>query len=371
LPLVAVTHHAAQLLHRYVHSLAPGEFTLKGQATAIQRAAFAQPDLFPIYGSSELVKPIPDKASLFFARYPTDFEAFPVGRAGFTSLIIYKNSPRWELSCVEKRSRVSLSPSWFFRHKPPTGAYSGNFSHMQACELILSRALSHDLKRDIARRMLEFPGSLENHPALSYALQKLARDSFRDRCEFALLTPYWYIQRAIQRAQDELETTIYILRHRAEFPAKTAHHPAGLHWEQLLAEAAQSAPLSRQFKEAHENRGANDAAFLDNVARAREWTDFELLLRELRELGAQPLILSMPLNGAYFDRIGVSPASRAVYIQHLRALAAQYNVALLDFEEYEQDLRFLSDSHDHLSVEGWMYFDKALDAFYHDRMNRL
>lgn len=371
LTLAAGAYQSAQLLHRYVHALAPGEFQLKGQAVAMQRAAFAQPDLLPIYGSSELVKPIPDKASLFFASYPTDFEVFPVGRAGCTSLIILQKLAAVGPALRGKKVAISLSPGWFFHHHSQTRYYSGNFSPMQAGELILSSELSHDLKRDTARRMLDFPQSLENSPALKYALQRLARDHFSDRCELSLLVPYWKIRRLIQRAQDDLATSLYILAHRSELQDKTRHRPADLDWDALLAQATQQSPRFRQFKETPEPNVATDAAFLENVSRAQEWTDFELLLRGLRELGAQPLLLSIPISGPYFDRIGIAPGSREIYLQHLRALAARYNMPLLDFEEYESDPRFLADPHDHLSAEGWMVFDKALDAFYHDRLSRL
>ena len=76
------------LVHRHIHALAPLSFSLKNQGVALQQSAFARPDLLPLYGSSELIKPIPDKAARFFRRYPTNFEVFPVGKAGTTSLII-------------------------------------------------------------------------------------------------------------------------------------------------------------------------------------------------------------------------------------------------------------------------------------------
>src|SRR6476646_8351514 len=54
---------------------------LNSLGTTLQREAFARADLFPIYGSSELVRPITDKAGLFFREYPTGFAVYPVGRA--------------------------------------------------------------------------------------------------------------------------------------------------------------------------------------------------------------------------------------------------------------------------------------------------
>jgi D-alanine transfer protein len=51
----------------------------------------------------------------------------------------------------------------------------------------------------------------------------------------------------------------------------------------------------------------------------------------------------------------------------MHELAKAYNFPLLAFREHERDPGFLHDFLDHLSVKGWLYYDKALDDFYHDR----
>jgi poly-D-alanine transfer protein DltD len=43
-------------------------------------------------------------------------------------------------------------------------------------------------------------------------------------------------------------------------------------------------------------------------------------------------------------------------------------VPLLDFAEHDTDKYFLIDPWSHLSRKGWIYFDRALDAFYHDAL---
>ena len=149
--------------------------------------------------------------------------------------------------------------------------------------------------------------------------------------------------------------------------------PHRLDWETFLLHAAwkvNPGRLREQEKggdwQLPESKG--DAEFLANLQLAREWGDFELLLRSLRESGAQPLLLSMPLNGTWLEKNGVSRAARAQYLTRLRALAQRYGVPLEDFEAHEQDPRFLADHHDHLSIEGWMYYNRALDDFFHDRL---
>ncbi len=52
--LTGSTQYAEWLENRYVHALAPKVFNQKYLGSALQRAAFRQPDLLPMYGSSEL-----------------------------------------------------------------------------------------------------------------------------------------------------------------------------------------------------------------------------------------------------------------------------------------------------------------------------
>ena len=101
----------AHLIHRHMYALAPLSFPIKNQGVALQRNAFEKPDLLPLYGSSELIKPIPNKAARFFRRYPTQFEVFPVGKAGTTSLIILQKLAGVGDALRGRKVAISLSPS--------------------------------------------------------------------------------------------------------------------------------------------------------------------------------------------------------------------------------------------------------------------
>ena len=77
---------AVSLERRFAHALAPQQFQQKDRGTALQRAAFAQPDLLPVYGSSELqTLDNPYHASNLFSEYPTGFTVFPIGDIGSTT----------------------------------------------------------------------------------------------------------------------------------------------------------------------------------------------------------------------------------------------------------------------------------------------
>jgi poly-D-alanine transfer protein DltD len=97
---------------------------------------------------------------------------------------------------------------------------------------------------------------------------------------------------------------------------------------------------------------------------ACEWADFDVLLRALRELGAEPLVVIVPPNAGYLAYGGVTPRALDLFHARIRAVAAGRGVPVVDFAGHDSDKFFFAD-HGHLSSRGWIYFARVLDAFYH------
>jgi poly-D-alanine transfer protein DltD len=76
------------------------------------------------------------------------------------------------------------------------------------------------------------------------------------------------------------------------------------------------------------------------MATTNEWNDFNLLLSDLKETGAQPLIPSRPMNGTILNLEG-------------------------DSSDQDSNRLFSVDQFSHTSRVGWIYVDQALDVFYH------
>ena len=356
------------LERRYIHVLAPIIFPEKNQGIALQKVAFKQPELLPIYGSSELIKPSANKAADFFSSYPTGFSVFTVGKAGAASLIILQKLAGVGSDLRGKKLAVSLSPSWFFREEVPIFYYNGNFSLLQAGELIFGEQLSFSLKRQVALRMLQYPETLKKSVLLAFALEQIAANSPISRALYYLTLPLGKMENGILRVQDYFETLFFLLKERESFHLVARRSSSIMDWENLIARSASRTRVHNDKDPEPIGVEMGQRAFATGVGSAHEWTDFELLLRGLNELGARPLILSMPIDGRYCDRFGVGPETRELYYARLRALAKAYGIPLIDFEEHDEDEDFLAGHHDHLSDKGWLYFDKALDDFFHDRL---
>ncbi len=357
-----------RLEQRYVHALSRELSDLKLQGVALQKAAFAQPDLLVLYGSSELVKEVPNRAVDFFQEYPTGFRIFPVGKAGTVSLNILQKLAAVGGDLRGRKVAFSISPSFFFTDAVNTDYYEGNFSALQAQELAYSSGLSRELKRDAARRMRQYPSTIEDNWALTFALDRLAGDSRLDRVLYAALWPLGKLSNAVGRAQDHIEAGIRII---AENDEEVVKHPrfAGINWKDVFRRSDELGKklVPRPVKLIQRPKGERDATFVADVLAADEWDDFELVLRTLREVGAEPLLLSMPLHGADLEITGVSAKARHIYGEKLSSLAKRYAMQLVYFEQFEEDPTFFADHQDHPGAKGWVRYNKALDEFYHNR----
>ena len=110
---------AVRLEHRTLPTSVSEVFPQKNQGLAFQRAAVRGRNVLPLYGSSELLKPIPDKSSDFFSTAPTGFRVSPVGKAGTTSVIVVQKVGALGPELRGKKIAISLSPS-LVSYPPPS-----------------------------------------------------------------------------------------------------------------------------------------------------------------------------------------------------------------------------------------------------------
>jgi len=347
--LVCGVIYARELESRYVRDLSKVKLPMEYRSAALNAAALRRPDTLFLYGSSELTIPDPYRASDVFRKYSTGFQVFPVGRAGTTSLIILQDLAAIGSTVHDKRVVVSVSPAWFYLRSSRRDYYAGNFSPLEAYALAFSGDLSRSLRRQAARRML-FDGRTLRDPVLELSLRVLASRTQSSRALYRLVWPLGKLEELVLRLQDHWRMVRVIREHsdsaRAPEQEVPFERPTGV---------SRSSPNGRLYAD----------EMVSNLRNSTEWTDLDLLLEGLKQLGARPLLLSMPIAGSFYDRQGISRQERHdLYYQRLRELAQRRGVPLIDFENEDEDAAFLSGVGSHLSPEGWLYYDDALDRFY-------
>lgn len=191
-----------------------------------------------------------------------------------------------------------------------------------------------------------------------------------------LVQPYAALDRAVGRLQDNFEAA-FALNAEPEVSSPSHFRPKRghvLNWDDLFRTAEQqSSSLSQKAKQSPVRvtraKGTWDNQFVAKMRKAQEWSDFELVLRLLKEAGAKPLVISMPLHADILEAQGVSEVARMEYGTRLQSLTKQYNAPLVYLNDHESDPVFFVDQHDHIGSKGWWYYNRLIDDFYHDRLS--
>jgi D-alanine transfer protein len=351
---------AIHLERKTIHTTAPRDFFIKNQGLAFQRAAARAQDILLLYGSSELIDPIRNRAPDFFASAPTGFQVCPVGKGGTDALIILQKVGALGSALRDRKLAISLSASSFFTPAVNPYVYAGNFSLPAASGVFFGDALDWELKAEIAKRMLQFPDTLAKSALLQLAATSFVSGHPLDRAVLMAIWPLGKLQNAVFDLQDHFEALVYILS-GGEGISRHRGRPSDSH---------KASDTDGQHPVMTESPGATgparDAAFRETIEAASEWTDLELLFRTLNQLGAQPLILSMPIDREFYDSKGISRSVGQVYYERMTELARRYHLPLIEFEEHDADPAFLIARREHPTPEGWLHYDQALDNFFHE-----
>ena len=220
---------AAGVAALYVRAVGPLNLPFKAETLLLQRAALRQADVLPIYGTSELYCcAAPFNAGTFFAQAPTGFSVFNVGYPVTQDLIFAETFGALGRSLQGKRVVVSDS-AWF---DSPTGISAGSYAPTYSPEIATTFAfaapLPMALRQAVARRMLDFPGTLQNDVLLRAALEALARGGRLGDAQYALLRPMGWLAVWLDQERDAYQTMRHLqaLEHPAPSAAPSGPAPA-------------------------------------------------------------------------------------------------------------------------------------------------
>jgi D-alanyl-lipoteichoic acid biosynthesis protein DltD len=282
---------------------------------------------------------------------------------------------------------ISVSPPWFQLHDRTPDFYAANHSALHLSALVFSTDLSFETKQAAVQQLLQSPTLFSSDPLVDFSAHRLAESDPFSHAQYLATLPLGKLKHAVMEAQDRWATYTFLQSGHTSKQSDTTAPIRDLHWPSVMktAEAEQQSQASNNefgFDNgawttkyaklvAERHHQFNDSWFVDNLQHTAEFTDLDLLLRGLSEMGAETLLLSQPLPGAYYDYVGVSARARGQYYARLRDVAAAYDVPVVDFADHDDDRYFVTDPNSHLSRKGWTYYDRALDAFYHGTLGEL
>ena len=382
---------AQRQLRKHLQSFTAQISSMRMNGNVLQRAAFSEPDVLPVYGSSELDQPANNRPDFFFRQRPTGFAVFAEGHAGTTCLMLLQKIAAVGRAAHGKKTVVFLSPSWFARPDVAQRTVTANLPAAQVRAWVFDSPLRHALKQKLAKRLLRYPEATKDQPLLAAAVRSLSGRTWKDRFVFAALWPLGECQHQLSVALESGTLLWDVWRHPKRFrrgaapggdTAGVKTPPQELDWARLAARAESRdrgrddgtvySVTSHNFSGPHrdgqihpQQPGGRDAEFSTKLRSSGEWHDLKLMAEVFTDLGVHAMFISQPINGKFYDLDGISSVGRQVYYKKLNHLVRAEGFPLRDYAGHEDDRFFFNDS-GHPSAKAWIYYDEQLDRYYHE-----
>lgn len=373
------------------------------QGLILQKKAFQDPNILPLYGSSEMSY-INDFKPVRIFTPETGFTPFLVGKGGSQTLIHVLNFAALGEEARGRKLAIFLTPQWYGTGGISKSTFEGNFSALHVYEMLRDPKLSSKLKQEIAMRLLQFPGAYTDVPYLERMLASEVQSGWSSKMTRIIFAFPAQVEYASLTFLDAAKTRIHVKR----IPVEKVSLYAGnskiqkdsrssviateqtltlnqgkpsvtkrLDWVKLRTEAIE------EGKRSSDNNvfGMDNSFYLEHIAPkleeqknsdknaklfpSSEYEDLILLMKVLKEKGAKPLFIIMPMNGRWSDYTGFSRAERQACYRLLAQMIRAEDFQLSDFTAHENDEYYLRDPW-HLAWKGWVDVNEALDQFYRE-----
>lgn len=351
----------ADRLEEAAISLEPNMF----QGVYLQSEMLKNPKYVPIYGSSEFSRWDPFHPSNYFETNEAAFTPYLIGKGGTTSIIHDLNFATHADQLKNKKMVIIISPQWFVKHGTDENHFAPNYSALQAYQLPFNDKVDEEVKRKLMERLMTFE-TVKNDKIL-YPLYDAYLNDNKFKFKMFSIPTKTYL--AAFGKKDMFFTLLKDLptnRYQSdEVKGKT--------WEELRALADQYGEERSQHSEFYiedkvykrkkdyykSMEGKNKG---HSYGESLEYEDFQIMLDILKDSGAEPLFVIIPVNGFYYDFTGFPKEGREAYYTRIKKQISDNGFTYADFSDHEYDPYFMRDTI-HIGWKGWVYLDEAMEEF--------
>ncbi|ATL41409.1 D-alanyl-lipoteichoic acid biosynthesis protein DltD [Bacillus velezensis] len=336
------------------------------QGLYLQNKMFEDSKYLPIFGSSELSRLDEFHPSNYFQVNNQGFTPYLVGKGGDQSLIHAVNFAAHYQQLKGKKLVFIVSPQWFIKKGSDEQHFAPNFSSLQALDLAFNNQIDPAVKKNMMKRMLRF--KVVQHDAVLSELYKgmVNGQSWKVKAVMPAAKAYY----SLLEKKD-----LYYSMGENKGPERTiSENLKGKSWSELKTAAAQlgerssksnpfyidDASYKKIKKKVKRVKGINKGR---TYAKSVEYHDFEDMLDILKDAGAEPMFVVIPVNGKWYDYTGFPKKGRTDYYKKVTKQIKAKGFQVADLSGHEYNPYFMKDTI-HIAWKGWVYVDKAMEQFY-------
>ena len=260
------------------------------------------------------------------------------------------------------------------KHKMITMGYAFAIVVAFALSLINNNDVSKDNKLYYAKRISELLRKGEEYGEERIYANLYYRDNIISKIVLQLLKPYYILKEYLLDTKDKVQT-IKLLENLGPKGEKEIKN---IDWDEEYKKADNEGRKYVTNNEIYVEDKYYDAYLRDkydslkgsreniDLLKSKELDDYKFLLDSCKEIGVNPLIILMPVNGKYYDHLGLNKEKRTEFYDSLEKVAEGYEFNVLNLQNKEYEKYYLNDVM-HLGWKGWLNINEEMCNYFNKR----
>ena len=297
-----------------------------------------------------------------------DFHLMEVGGGFFQNVIQASTLASLEPIMTQKKVAIIESLTWFDQKGMRQDAFESRISKEHVYYTLVNPKLSKETKLKFINRVLELSAKNESLTSTFERYKRVLVEGKGSQID------QFMIQMELAKISLNVVQAFYDEHSIIDLPSKGSTMP-DYNWDEVLAKNEEQAKKDTQSNEYHfddwyykkniEGKLASlkDSASTFKYTDSPEYEDFKLFLQIAKELGVEVLVITFPVNGPWYDYIGIDASQRNTFSTKINEIVKEAGVKQVDLTSHDYDPYYIWDA-THPGWKGWPLVEKELVKFF-------
>ena len=297
-----------------------------------------------------------------------DFHIMAIGGGNFQNII--QASMLGSLGNDFPKQKFILSESfiWFDQFGMNPKAFLSRVSNEHVYYTLINPKISKETKEKFMKRVLELSKDNKNvHETFERYKRRLVDHK-------GTIVDDWLIKMDVEKFALNNKISFYFTGNVTPIPSSGPVTP-NYDWKELQNKYLNDAKVRTEGndfgieKRYYASEIQNRFEKLKNSAAkykydiSTEYDDYALVLQMAKEMGLEVEVVNFPINGKWYDYIGIGPEQRAIYSKKLTEITESFGYKIMDLTSKEYEPYYMYDTV-HPGWKGWPEVAEEMLKFY-------
>ena len=297
-----------------------------------------------------------------------DFHIMAIGGGNFQNII--QASMLGSLGNDFPKQKFILSESfiWFDQYGMNPKAFLSRVSNEHVYYTLINPKISKETKEKFMKRVLELSKDNKNvHETFERYKRRLVDHK-------GTIVDDWLIKMDVEKFALNNKISFYFTGNVTPIPSSGPVTP-NYDWKELQNKYLNDAKVrtegndfgieKRYYAAEIQNRleKLKNSAAKYKYDISTEYDDYALVLQMAKEMGLEVEVVNFPINGKWYDYIGIGPEQRAVYAKKITEITESFGYKIMDLTSKEYEPYYMYDTV-HPGWKGWPEVAEEMLKFY-------